>query len=195
MMQRTLGATFHLTHHCNLRCSYCYTGEKLAISMSRETVDAAIDFILAEAEKRQCERLDITFFGGEPLLEKIHIFYIAETLAERAAHLRITYKLSTNGTLITEQLMQQLMEHRIFTSLSLDGPPNVHDSHRPQAGGQPSSRNALKAAKIMLEYNPCTSVSCVVSPNTAAYLADSVDYLYQLGFRYLVTTLDYSADW
>lgn len=163
--------------------------------MSREIVDASITFLLEEAKKRKCERLDITFFGGEPLLEKDHIFYITDTLEEKAAHLRINYKMSTNGTLITEPLMAQLMARRIFTSLSLDGPPSIHDKHRPQAGGQSSSRKTIEAAKIMLRHNPCTSASCVISPDTAMHLADSVDYLFNLGFRYLITTLDYSADW
>lgn len=163
--------------------------------MSQEIIDASIGFILEEAEKRKCERLDITFFGGEPLLEKEHIFYITNRLEESAAHLRINYKMSTNGTLITEPLMKQLMDRRIFTSLSLDGPPHVHDKHRPQAGGQSSSRKTIEAAKIMLQYNPCTSVTCVISPDTAMHLTDSVDYLFSLGFRYLITTLDYSADW
>lgn len=163
--------------------------------MSRSTVDASLDFILEEARQRDCERLDITFFGGEPLLEKDHIFYIVEQLEARAAHLRKTYKMSTNGTLLTEELVQQLMERRVYTSLSLDGPPHIHDRHRPQAGGQPTSRRTVEAAKLMLKYNPCTSVTCVISPDTAAYVAESVDYLYELGFRYLLTTLDYSADW
>jgi uncharacterized protein len=163
--------------------------------MKREIVDTAIDFVLAEAKKQQSKRLDITFFGGEPLLEKEHIFYITDILAVQAAHLHVSYKMSTNGTLINETLMQELMDRQIYTSLSLDGPPHIHDEHRPQAGGQPSSTRAIAAAKVMLRYNPCTSVTSVISPDTAPHLAASVDYLYELGFRYLITTLDYSADW
>jgi len=163
--------------------------------MSRATVDQSINFILREARKRKSERLDITFFGGEPLLEKEHIFYITDRLGAEAPSLPTNYRLSTNGSLLTEALMQGLMQRRIFVSLSLDGPPQVHDAHRPQAGGQSSSAQAIRGAKILLRHNPCASVTCVVSPDIASDLANSVDYLYELGFRYILTTLDFSADW
>lgn len=190
-----LAATFHLTHHCNLRCTYCYTGEKRPIAMSRDTVDASIDFILREHKRRGSERLDITFFGGEPLLEKDHIFYIVNRLNEACDGQSINYRLSTNASLLTQELMVQLMTARIFVSLSMDGPPHVHDLHRPQAGGQSSSQQAIRGARILLKHNPCASVTCVISPNTAEHLVNSVDFLYELGFRYLLTTLDFSADW
>ena len=189
-----LSATFHLTHHCNLRCSYCYTGEKLPLAMSQDTIDESIEFIEKEMAGLKTNQLHLTFFGGEPLIEKEKIFYIITAFAQKK-DLNVSYRMSTNGTLLSGQLMKKLYEHGVFVSLSIDGHPDVHDRHRLDAGGKPTSHKVEKAAEIMLQYNPATNVTCVLSPDTAGQLCESVDYIFNLGFRYITTTLDYSADW
>ncbi len=189
-----LSATFHLTHNCNLRCSYCYTGEKLPLAMTYETINESIRFVLSELDRLGLHKVDITFFGGEPLIEKQKIFYIISKFNE-IANLEVSYRMSTNGVLITNDLMSKLYENKVYLSLSIDGHPDVHDRHRLDAGGNPTALRVEKAAQIMLNYNPATNVTCVVSPDTANQLAESVDYIYELGFRYITTTLDYSAEW
>lgn len=192
---RTLSATFHLTHDCNLRCDYCYTGQKVGKAMSDEILENSLAFVLEQAKKNQAERLDITFFGGEPLLAKEKIYRIVDELDQRAPQLTRSYKLSTNGTLLTEEVMHQLLHRRVFLSLSLDGSPEINDRYRKRAGGQGTAKRIEQAARLLLQHNPCTSVTCVVTPDTAGQIASSVDYLFELGFRYITTTLDYSADW
>jgi len=189
-----LSATFHLTHHCNLRCTYCYTGEKLPLAMNYDTIDQSINFIESELLRLGITQVHITFFGGEPMIEKEKIFYIIDAFAQKT-QLKVSYRMSTNGTLLSEELMQKLYNHGVFVSLSIDGHPDVHDTHRVDAGGKPTSHKVEKAAEIMLSYNPATNVTCVLMPNTASQLCQSVDYIFNLGFRYITTTLDYSADW
>lgn len=190
----TLSATFHLTHHCNLRCTYCYTGEKLPLAMNHDTIDQSIQFIESELIKLGTNKVYITFFGGEPLIEKEKIFYIIDAFSLKTK-LEVSYRMSTNGTMLSEGLMQKLYALGVFVSLSIDGHPDVHDRHRIDAGGKPTSHKVEKAAAIMLKYNPATNVTCVFMPDTAAQLCESVDYIFNLGFRYITTTLDYSADW
>ena len=163
--------------------------------MSDEIVESSLVFILQQAQETGAERLDITFFGGEPLLAKDKIYQIVDELDQRAAHLTRSYKLSTNGTLLTEQVMNELLSRRVFLSLSLDGSPETNDLYRKRAGGQGTAKRIEEAARLLLKHNPCASVTCVVTPATAGRVAPSVDYLYELGFRYISTTLDYSAEW
>jgi len=54
-----------LTAQCNLRCSYCYQNAKGARSMSWDTLQASIDLALQSPSPR----VELTFTGGEPLLE------------------------------------------------------------------------------------------------------------------------------
>ncbi len=190
----SLSATFHLTHHCNLRCTYCYTGEKLPVAMTYKTIDDSIAFIENELKTLETNRLHITFFGGEPLIEKEKIFYIIGEFSKKE-NIDVSYRMSTNGTLLSEDLIKQLYDNNVFVSLSVDGHPDIHDTHRVDAGGKPTSHKVVKAADMMLCHNPATNVTCVLSPDTAYQLCESVDYIFNLGFRYITTTLDYSADW
>ena len=68
----SLGATFHLTHDCNMRCTYCYTGEKFRKEMSYDTASKAVDYCLKEAASRKADLMEVVFFGGEPMI-KYHI--------------------------------------------------------------------------------------------------------------------------
>ena len=52
--------TLSLTHACNLRCQYCYGGEKIAHHMPRERGEKAIRL----ACMRTSGRLSLIFFGG-----------------------------------------------------------------------------------------------------------------------------------
>lgn len=162
--------------------------------MTYDTIDQSIAFIENELERLNTRQLHLTFFGGEPLIEKEKIFYIIDAFDEKE-DLEVDYRMSTNGTLLTEELMRKLYARKVFVSLSIDGHPDVHDAHRLDAGGKPTAHKVAKAAKTMLRYNPATNVTCVISPDTASQLCESVDYIFDLGFRYITTTLDYSADW
>jgi uncharacterized protein len=195
-MPATLSATFHLTHQCNLRCTYCYTGAKEHIPMGSAVADAGIDFVLSEAQKQRPEYVDITFFGGEPLLEADLLFHVADRLRrELPQGMALNFSTSTNGTLLTTALLHELQRREVYVSLSVDGPPDLHDAQRPNAGGKGSSGAVEKAIPILLKANPCANVTCVLTPFSAGRAAECADWLYERGFRYINLTLDYSAPW
>ncbi|MCL2757411.1 MAG: SPASM domain-containing protein, partial [Coriobacteriia bacterium] len=52
-----------------------------------------------------------------------------------------------------------------------------------------------KAAERLLPSFPYAPALMTVSPDTVQYYAESVEYLYELGFRYLICSLNYAADW
>jgi uncharacterized protein len=103
--------------------------------------------------------------------------------------------MSTNGTLLTRKLMAELMRRRVFVSLSVDGPPDVHDAQRPTAGGRGSAAALREGIEILLEANPCANVQCVVTPESAGRLDESARWLAKRGFSYITTALDYGAPW
>jgi uncharacterized protein len=163
--------------------------------MSKDIADIGIDFTLSEAKKHQLSYLDITFFGGEPLLEKELLFHIADRFIAESGDLELNFKMSTNGTLLTDQLLDELMKRKVFISLSVDGHPELHDRQRINAAGKGTSKLVQKAAKRLLKVNPAANVTVVIIPTSADSLTKAVDYLYEEGFRYITLTLDYSADW
>ena len=190
-----LSVAFHVTHQCNLRCTYCYTGEKVQHAMSRTVADAGIDLSLREADCSTATHLDITFIGGEPLLEKDLVLHIADRFRAESAGRQLSFRLSTNGTLLNESLLEALLQRQIFVSLSLDGPPDVMDAQRPNAGGAGVSNRLDQVIPTLLRHNPLTNVTCVVTPEFADRVADSVAWIQDRGFRFITVTLDYSAPW
>jgi uncharacterized protein len=58
--------TLLVTERCNLACGYCYINKKQAV-MPHSVAKKVIDFIYKFTPSH--EKIDIGFFGGEPLLE------------------------------------------------------------------------------------------------------------------------------
>ena len=73
-----------LTHACNLSCPYCYAGEKFKREMPRDVAEKALAF----AERDDAERIQISFFGGEPFLSFDRMREYTELAREIPLHAR-----------------------------------------------------------------------------------------------------------
>ncbi|HWB12242.1 MAG TPA: radical SAM protein [Pirellulales bacterium] len=191
----TLSVAFHLTHNCNLRCVYCYTGAKFGSGMTEAVADCAADFALTEARQQGVGHLETIFFGGEPLMKLNLLCRIADRLQNGARRLRTSFKMSTNGTLLTAGAVEELARRRVYVSISLDGAPETQATQRPQAAGHDTAASLDEAIDRLLRWNPCANAHCVVTPTTAGQLDSSVLWLFARGFAYVSTALDYSASW
>jgi uncharacterized protein len=128
----------NITNQCNLSCKYCYEfGEdKLANSegkaqyMPVETAQQAIDHLLANSEGRQ--RVHVTFFGGETLLNfrvmRSAIQYAV--VKAREAGKSVDFSLTTNGTLLGAEVIEFLSAYRVGVTISLDGDREMNDQFR-----------------------------------------------------------------
>lgn len=129
----------HLAHSCNLRCRYCFAGqgrfggddELMPADIGRR----ALDFLIARSGSRK--KLDVDFFGGEPLLNFKVLQELVDYGRKRACEAGKEFKftLTTNAILLDEKATQYLNEQGIFVVLSLDGRREVHDAMRPKPGG------------------------------------------------------------
>lgn len=194
-MPATLSVTWHLTHNCNLRCRYCYTGAKFGTGMSPAVADRAAAFSLAEAGRASAEHLETVFFGGEPLLRLDLLCDVVDRLRREAGGRRVSFKTSTNGTLLSARAVEALRRREVFVSISLDGDPETQDAERPDAAGRGTSERLREGIDRLLDWNPCAAVNCVITPRTAGRADRSVRWLYARGFKYLSTALDFGAEW
>lgn len=175
--------TLFVDHQCNLRCTYCYNGEKFERRMPEEVMRRAIDLALELAPPR----LDLGVFGGEPLLHFDLLVaaagYLDQALRRRPGpRPRVRLVVNTNGTVLTDEILDWLAPPRPVTVfLSLDGPPEVHDRHRlTLAGGGSHARvrdglAALTARGIRVEL---VAVACV---DTAEALGETAAELLAAG--------------
>lgn len=130
--------TLQVTQRCNLKCEYCaYSGnyfnrEHTNKVMPFETAKKAIDYFISHS--RDANYFGISFYGGEPLLEFELIKKCVAYADSRAEGRKVSYNFTTNGTLLTEEKYEYLVEHDFAILVSLDGPQEVHDRHRVFAG-------------------------------------------------------------
>ncbi len=128
-----MDVTLVLTHDCNLGCGYCYAGAKFNKRMSPEVAEKSLDLAFSD----DAEEVQISFFGGEPLLCWDALVANAEEARRRAARAGKSLKMSvtTNGTLLTDARAQKLEELGVYVGLSIDGIREAHDAGRPKMGG------------------------------------------------------------
>jgi len=145
---------------CNLGCSYCYVFDEETPVPAPARIDPAdgrrqIDFLIDAAG--DAERVTVTFFGGEPLLNVNAVREIARYGRERAdaAGKRIGFTITTNGTLLTDEVVAFLREYDMQVTVSLDGPRAVNDARRPFKDGVSGSydRIAPDVAKLLDHYS------------------------------------------
>ncbi len=128
------------TERCNLRCRYCsfsgaYDGNRVHSErvMGNAVVTAALDWYLGHGR----DEYSIGFYGGEPLLD-FPLMERAVRYAGGKTGKRVTYRLTTNGTLLTEGTCRFLVDNDFRLTLSVDGPQPVHDRFRVYPGGKGS---------------------------------------------------------
>ncbi|MFA4853734.1 MAG: radical SAM protein [Candidatus Omnitrophota bacterium] len=116
-----------LTSRCNLRCEMCSVWK--AANISEELTLKEIKDILNQC--REWGVKEVNLCGGEPLLCEICFDVI-----EYAKSLGLTVILTTNGTLITEEVARRLIQSKLdVITISLDGARGkTHDKIRAQPG-------------------------------------------------------------
>ncbi|MFF0097244.1 radical SAM protein [Streptomyces canus] len=137
--------TLHLiilpTEQCNFRCTYCY--EDFSVGrMGPETVQGVKR--LLDCRMDDLRRLNVSWFGGEPLLGRSVVEDISSHVVEslhRRPGLSFQGDMTTNGYLLDVPTAERLAELAITSyQISLDGPQAVHDTTRVRADGKSSFR-------------------------------------------------------
>ena len=70
------------------------------------------------------------FMGGEPLLEFELIKKCVSYILQRKGDKKILFTMTTNGTLMTEDVIEFLVKYEFNLMISLDGDKKSHDINR-----------------------------------------------------------------
>ncbi len=131
---------WNMTTRCNLRCVHCYnrSGEAdVETGLTTEQAEALIDDLAEMAVPV------LLFSGGEPVLRP-DLFHLGEYATVRG----LRAVLSTNGTLITEEVAAGLAKARFqYVGVSIDGLAVVHDSFRGREGAFEDAWEGIRAAQ------------------------------------------------
>ena len=156
----------YLAEACNLRCRYCYVNAHEALNnglMPWEIAKQAVDLVFARAGR--ADSVNITFFGGEPLLNKPVLKQVIAYSQElgQAQGKRVGYSMTTNATLLDDEIIALIKRYNFGLMISMDGPPDVHDAMRPLANGQGSFELTARNVKRLMQRRSSVTVRCTLS--------------------------------
>jgi len=125
----------NVANKCNLHCSYCYEPEgakygSAPVQMDWDTARQSVDFLFHKAGNNR--EVNVIFFGGEALLNfKLmrEVVGYAEEQGEKRDK-KVDFSLTTNGTLLTDEMIDFFQAHRFGLTVSIDGPQELHDKRR-----------------------------------------------------------------
>jgi len=185
-----------LTHRCNLACEYCYAGRPFNRDMSLATAKKIVDW--AQEITPPGHRIEYYFFGGEPLLcfERMQEIteYIHEQEANGSAH-PVRLSITTNGTPLTQPVLNFLKEEDIDLCVSLDGPARVHNLKRHYRDGRGSFDQVVDNLKRAIDQLDRVQVNAVYGPATVEALPESVAFIADLGVFAVHLNADICASW
>jgi len=140
----TLKVTVLTTLQCNFACDYCIQGDhgdynKTAAKMSMEMAARLERWVESRLDTLAPERLVLTFFGGEPLLNMPVLYHLAERLHAACAGRGVEFLINiiTNGLLLSREMVERLNPLGLNgIKITLDGDRDAHNRSRPLRGGQ-----------------------------------------------------------
>lgn len=135
---------FVVTTACNANCAYCQAKEESdnrSLIMSKEVAEKAAAIALQSPSRY----LTFEFQGGEPLLNFEAVRAVVEYAETNKGNHEINYCIVTNLTLLTDEILDFLVDYRFGISTSVDGPAFIHDFNRPLRVGGGTHQSVVAA--------------------------------------------------
>ena len=167
---------FEITSMCNLKCKHCMLNLTPKNELDKQSICDLIDDWVDNG------LLELQLTGGEPLLRNDITDIIKYA---RSKGLKVL--VSTNGTLITEELSECLANSGAFIEISLDGScARIHDSIR----GSGSFDKTITGIRVLKHYNNKIMIETVIQKDNYKDLENICELSYSLGaYRHLFHNL------
>lgn len=174
---------------CNLSCTYCYKedltqpskGQKMNFATARQSIEMLLRQLPDES------RYNLVFFGGEPLSNLPLIKEVVEYSEGLFAALdkKVDFSMTTNATLLKDDTIRYLDEHRFGLAISMDGPQAIHDRNRITVGGQGTyALVAERVTQLLKQYRSRPVGARVTLTHGTTDIVTIWDHLFnELGFH------------
>ncbi|MCX5877777.1 MAG: anaerobic sulfatase maturase [Deltaproteobacteria bacterium] len=176
---------------CNLSCDYCYYLKKQSLypdeNSFRMPDDILEEYILQHIETSPDPVIPFSWHGGEPALLGLDYFHKIVELQRKhqPSHRQIINGIQTNGTLIDEGWCRFLAAEGFAVGISLDGPQEMHDSHRLTKGGKPTHCQAMRGYELLREHRIACDILCVVHAHNVHHPAEVYRFFKQIKATYI----------
>lgn len=178
-----------ISEDCNLACKYCFVknGQYRGKSglMKLDVGEKAIDFLIRASGTEK--DVYVNFFGGEPLIN----FQVLDNTVTYALILgekhtkHFHFSLTTNGTLLSDEIVNFISKHNISLLISIDGDVHSHNQNRPLSGGGGSYSDIIANLKKLDQKNISYAARATVTSFTVTKIAENFEHLISLRFKRL----------
>ncbi len=145
-----------LTENCNLRCGYCVYNDYVTYrrdhgnnNMELSVAHRAIDYLNKHSFKR--DKVAITFYGGEPMLQFTLIKSCVEYAGSNIKNREIDFSITTNATLISREIAEFFSKNNFIVFVSVDGPEDIHNDYRKDTNGEGSYERSIRGLKYLVD--------------------------------------------
>ena len=142
--KKTMVLTIAPTQSCNFACTYCFEKWRQSGALSNRNEDAIINYIKHLKQEDGLESVNLTWYGGEPLLQYKRVISLARRIDELGLKINENL-LITNGYFFTPEVVEKLVEAKISEiQITLDGFRETHDIRRPLINGKGTFDTIIK---------------------------------------------------
>jgi uncharacterized protein len=145
--------------------------------MNEKTAFRAVDFLIEQS--RNSEWIELTFIGGEPLLEFDLIRSVIHYALHKETTKRIGFNVTINGTLLNEEHLRFFRDSNCRFLLSIDGTKEDNDTFRKMRNGQSQYEILRQNMPLLKSYQLWQGARVTVLPETAKRLVLNVRNLHQ----------------
>lgn len=127
-----LDITIIPTDACNFNCSYCYQEKRHNQFLNEENANKILRYL--ERNVRYFKKVQIGWFGGEPLLAKDMMISFLKSAKNICNKYKVPLlgKVTSNGYLLDLETFQELLQYNVVHyQITIDGSKETHNHQRP----------------------------------------------------------------
>ena len=177
--------TLFPTSDCGLRCVYCYASAGVESKlMELDVARAAIDLIVSNALEKNVGAIDVSFTGGGepfygPSLRLVREIVAYSARVTSANGLGLSLYAGTNGVISTRDLDWIARTFKRI-AVSIDGPPDLHDSQRPSKTGGTSAAFVQRTIAYLEKAKCSYGLRVTITRASADRQKEIVAYLHRI---------------
>lgn len=164
-------------YQCNLSCKYCFVkdvwrtwGRNVPRTvLGRRIIDRLVLFLSTIRRGTDYEKILVDFVGlGEPLLHRKTILNILTSIRSfsRTNNIDVSFFIVTNGTMLTQGLIDDLKSFAPIIQISIDGDRSFHDNLRPYKSGAGTYDRIFRSLRLLEKNRMDYSVRINVNEKT-----------------------------
>lgn len=171
------------TAYCNMGCTYCgQTHRRQPLRGNHR--DAVRRRTLAVLEHPRTHSVRLDWFGGEPLMGYATLRELARAFLPVVDRRGLGWSsvIVTNGALLDHRKIKVLATEARVThaEITVDGPAEIHDRHRPLKSGGTSFWNIVRAIGQALDDETTAGMTFGIRTNVDVHNEDSIEPLLRL---------------